>query len=88
MKLKKVNQESLKSSRGKKSAVTKKEKHKRDLSKTTIEEFLEQSFEDTDTDSDNERDDDGKNKNIGMIHKIFGFLSQFKLCVLIMLLYR
>lgn len=63
MKPKKVNQKSLKSSRGKKSAITKKEKHKRDLSTTTMEEFLEQNFEDTD--SDNERDNDEINKNTG-----------------------
>ncbi|CAL1684552.1 unnamed protein product [Lasius platythorax] len=61
MKVKKVNQESLKSSRGKKLAIAKKEKHKRDLSKITTEEFLEQSFTDTDSDNDN----DEKNKNIG-----------------------
>lgn len=82
MKVKKVNQESLRSSRGKKLAIAKKEKHKRDLSKITTEEFLEQSFTDTDSDNDN----DEKNKNIGMIYKIF--LSYFKLRVLIILLCR
>lgn len=60
MKVKKINQKSLKSSTRKKLTVAK--KNKKDLSKVTTEEFLEQNFED-DTDSDS--DNDETNKNIG-----------------------
>lgn len=71
MKVKKVNQVSLKSSKGRKLVNIKRKK--KDLSKVTTEEFLEQNFEnDTDTDSDN--DNDENNENIGMIYKIFGLL--------------
>ncbi|EFN69102.1 Nucleolar complex protein 2-like protein [Camponotus floridanus] len=60
MKMKKINQVTLKSSKGRKLASAKRKK--RDLSKITTEEFLEQNFEgDSDTDSDN----DNSNKNIG-----------------------
>lgn len=62
MKVKKINQKSLKSSKGRKLTVAK--KNKKDLSKVTTEEFLKQSFED-DTDSDS--DNDETNKNTGMI---------------------
>ncbi|XP_070160038.1 nucleolar complex protein 2 [Polyergus mexicanus] len=60
MKVKKINQKSLKSSKGKKLTVAK--RNKKDLSKVTTEEFLEQNFED-DTDSDS--DNDETNENIG-----------------------
>lgn len=61
MKVKKVNQKSLNSSKGRKLAVA---KRKRDLSKVTTEEFLEQNFQD-DTDTDSDNDNDEINKNIG-----------------------
>lgn len=61
MKVKKVSQKPLNSPKGKKLAITKKKK--KDLSKLSTEEFLEQNFEtDSDTYDDNEED-----KNIGMI---------------------
>ncbi|KAM0728652.1 Nucleolar complex protein 2 [Formica fusca] len=60
MKVKKINQKSLKSSTRKKLTVAK--RNKKDLSKVTTEEFLEHNFED-DTDSDS--DNDETNKNIG-----------------------
>lgn len=81
MKVEKINQVTLKSSKGRKLASAKRKK--RDLSKITTEEFLEQNFEyDSDTDNDN----DNSNKNIGnylLFYKIFGFPSYFKLHVFI-----
>lgn len=88
MKVKKVNQVSLKLSKGRKLASSKRKK--RDLSKITTEEFLEQNFEgDSDTDSD--YDNDENNKNIGnylLFYKLFGFLSYFKLHVFVVFLSR
>lgn len=66
MKVKKVSQKPLNSPRGKKSAIAKRKK--RDLSKLSTEEFLEQNFE---TDSDAYDDDDEG--------KTFDFLLYFKL---------
>lgn len=60
MKVKKVSQKPL-NSKGKKLAINRKKK--KDLSKLSTEEFLEQNFE---TDSDTYDDDEG-NKNIGMV---------------------
>lgn len=61
MKVKKVSQKPLNSPKGKKLTITKKKK--KDLSKLSTEEFLEQNFE---TDSD-AYDDDDEDKDIGMI---------------------
>lgn len=88
MKAKKVNQVSLKPSKKRKLANAKRKK--RDLSKITTEEFLEQNFED-DSDTDNDNDNDKSNKNIGnhlLFYKIFRFLLYFKLHVFIAFLYR
>lgn len=60
MKVKKVSQKSLDSSREKKLPIAKRKK--KDLSKLTTEEFFEQDFE-TDSDAYNDEQD----KNIGMI---------------------
>lgn len=65
MKVKKISQEPVKSG-GRKLIITKKEK--RDLSKVTTEEFLQQDFV-NDIDSDI-YDSDEKDKNIGMIYSI------------------
>lgn len=61
MKVKKVSQKPLKSSKGKKLTTAKRKK--RDLSQLTTEEFFKQDFE---TDSD-VCDDDEEDKSTGII---------------------
>lgn len=61
MKVKKVSQKPLNSTKDKKSVIAKRKK--KNLSKLTTEEFFEQNFE---TDSDIS-DDSEEDKNIGMI---------------------